>query len=276
MIEIIAEQLTVKALYIYPVKSLSGLSVSEISLDSLGAINDRRYMLVDESGRSVSQRRHAKLVLATVDQQGDDWLVTLPELGSKRLPKKGSVEIELAVEVWGDELTAFDQGDAWAEWFSQYLELSVRLVYIPAEPLRLIDKDYSPAKRFVSLTDGYPLLLTSLSSLLAINNELEQKIEINRFRPNIVIDGIKPFAEMQWKTVSFGDVIFDLVKPCSRCVVPTIDPQTAKKQKDVWPVLERLCKGAGKKVYFGQNMIHRLNGEEKQTVRVGQKRDVIE
>jgi uncharacterized protein len=112
----------------------------------------------------------------------------------------------------------------------------------------------------VSFADGFPLLLTNESSLAVLNEKLKNPVDMLRFRPNIVVRGAAAFAENAWKTLHARDIELHVVKPCSRCVIPTINPQTAQKEPAVWKALDLLCKGDDGKVYFGQNVIHQSTG----------------
>lgn len=255
------ETVTISQLYIHPIKSFPGLSVNSLTLDSLGAINDRRYMLVDENGKFITQRQYASLALIELKQHDQGWQIRFPECEPKLLPFAGTIHSERQVTIWNDSCKAFDQGDEWAAWFSDKLDKPVRLVYTPENINRRVDPDYCPENRHVSFTDGFPLLVTSESSLEAINEELKQPITMQRFRPNIVITGADAFAEDNWYALKSENNEFQLVKPCSRCVIPTINLQTAGKEKAVWQALQQLRQADDGKIYFGQNAIHQHEGE---------------
>jgi hypothetical protein len=247
---------TISELWIYPIKSCKGIKLETLQLDALGAFNDRRYMLVDDKGAFITQRQFASLVLIDITVHSQGWLVILPNGISKVLPIDGLTHKKINVEVWGDHFFAFDQGDEWAKFFSVFLNKSVRLVYVNIHTQRVINRQYSQVKRQVSFADGFPLLVTNTASLEFLNQHLKVPISMQRFRPNIVIAGALAFAEMQWRIMSIGDTTLTLVKPCSRCVIPTINPINAKKEKTLWAVLEQFCKADDGAVYFGQNAIH--------------------
>ncbi len=250
----------ISSLYLYPIKSCTGIAVDSLSLDILGAANDRRYMLVDENGNFITQRQHAELIHVDVAIHVMGWMITLPNVGAKILPLQGIVLKIMTVNVWSDTFSAYDQGDDWAGFFSQFLGKKVRLVFCHLNTARKIDSEYCKTERAVSFADGFPLLMCNENSLQALNNELESPIDMQRFRPNIVITGASAFAEIEWETLDAGNLELAVVKPCSRCVIPTINPQTAKKEPAVWQGLIKLCKGEDGKVYFGQNLIHQANG----------------
>lgn len=249
----------ISALFIYPIKSMAGISLSSMAFDALGAEYDRRYMLVDKSGQFISQRKYSQLALASITYEIDCWGVSIPQYGEKQLPKKGELQNEVAVQVWGDNFKAFDQGDIWAQWFSHWLGEEVRLVFIAEEKRRRIDVNYCEEERYVGFADGFPLLLCNEASLQALNTELEKTITIDRFRPNIVVSAktMKAYEEDSWKTLAAENNAFDIVKPCSRCVIPTINIKTGETEKAVWQALSNKRKFDDGQVYFGQNIIHR-------------------
>lgn len=267
----------ISGLYIYPIKSCAAIAVDSMMLDELGAANDRRYMLVDEYGQFLSQRQCPQLVHVQVRFHAEGWQVTLPAGNSRILPREGLMQDQVAVTVWSDTFSAYHQGDEWAGFFSDFLGKKVRLVFAANNTARRIDPRYCQTVQPVSFADGFPLLLANEQSLHVLNTQLHEPIHMLRFRPNIVVRGAAAFEENSWlhlRTRHEGNALLDLavVKPCSRCVIPTINPDTAKKQPEVWKALAALCKGEDGNVYFGQNVIHnsigRLSiGDELQIVR---------
>ena len=251
---------TVTGLWIYPIKSLPGIAMQSLAFDDLGARNDRRYMLVDEQGLFITQRTFACLCLIEVAEHDEGWMITLPssaEQSSKLLPFNGDCSAAVDVTVWSDTVTAYDQGQAWSAFFSEYLQHAVKLVYIPADSVRQVDEHYTEQSRRVGFADGFPLLLCAEESLTAFNAGLSEAITMTRFRPNIIVKGQQAFAEDDWQQLLLnGQKVFSLVKPCSRCAIPTINPDDARKQPEVWKRLKALRLGQDGQVYFGQNMLH--------------------
>lgn len=253
--------MNISGLYIYPIKSCAGVALSSMRLDELGAAYDRRYMLVDGQGGFVSQRRYASLVHIAVQPHDSGWQIMLPDQSARILPFVGSTQLASTVTVWRDTFAAYDQGDEWADFFSGFLAAKVRLVYADMAVARQIDRNYCQQERRVGFVDGFPLLIANENSLQVLNDGLAISIGIERFRPNIVISGAPAFAENRWQKLRSGSIGLSVVKPCSRCVIPTINPRTARKEKAVWQMLEQHCQGADGQVYFGQNVIHDSNGE---------------
>ncbi|CAA0106644.1 putative protein YcbX [BD1-7 clade bacterium] len=248
----------IDSLVIYPLKSLAGVACESMEFDALGARHDRRYMLVDASGKFVSQRTCPIMALASVADAGESWCIKTPDNNKLLLPKAGHCSKPVPVNVWSDTFSAWEQPKELSIWFSEWLGLPVRLVYIGAAAQRPVDPDYAPAPCHVGFADGFPLLLTHTTSLKALNLELPFTIGMERFRPNIVVSGGDAWAEDHWRRLNTADGSQSLlsVKPCSRCAIPTIDPATAERQKVVWQVLKKLRTGSDGQVYFGHNLLH--------------------
>jgi uncharacterized protein YcbX len=248
----------VTELNIYPVKSLRGLALTTMSLGSMGPAWDRRWMLVDGNGRFISQREEIRLCLVDVALEQGHLLLSAPQQVPISVPVDGAGQ-SCEVEVWDDLVEAVDCGDAAARWCADFLQRDCRLVYMPDSYHRQVDLAYGRAGDAVSFADGFPLLLISQASLIDLNQRLSTPVAMARFRPNIVVSGCDAFAEDCWPAVKIGDLDFDLVKPCSRCVIPSINPETAQKNPEVVRQLASYRRKAGN-VYFGQNLIHRDQG----------------
>lgn len=256
--------LRVHSLYCFPVKSLAAASCRAVTVDDWGPSGDRRWMVVDEAGAFVTQRqlpamcriqaswRDAELLLQDLDHPREAVRVDIPR------------ESVVSVKVWRDDCTAWDAGDEAADWLSQRLGRAVRLCFMPDSSFRQVDLDYAQPGERVSFADGFPFLICQLSSLSKLEEAVGHRLAMSRFRPNIVVEGGEAFAERHWRGLRIGELEFDLVKPCARCAIPTIDPATAERQRDVFTALRALCSD-GREVHFGQNALHRGQGQ----VRVG-------
>jgi uncharacterized protein YcbX len=177
----------------------------------------------------------------------------------------------VSATVWKDQCQAFDAGDAAANWLSKFLSVKCRLVYFPDGEFRQVDLKYANTGDKTAFSDGFPLLLISQESLDDLNHRLSVPIAMNRFRPNIVIKGCQPFAEDSWKEIRIGGIIFRLVKPCSRCVIPSINIETAEKEDEPLKTLISYRK-RDNKIFFGQNVI----AEKKGQIEVGMPVEIIE
>lgn len=248
-------------MFIYPVKSLRGVAVAEARLDRWGVQHDRRYMLVDGAGRFLTQRQYPRMVLIQPQPMPGGWMLNAPGMPCLPLPFAPDEAPARRVKVWDDECDAWVAPEQFGRWFSQFLGVDCQLVYFPDTAQRQVDLKYAAVGVQTSFSDGFPLLLTSRSSLDELNLAMPQPVDMLRFRPNLVITGAQAFTEDSWKQIKVGELTLDVVKPCSRCVIPSLDMETG--QKGTQPVLEVLKakrRGADGKVYFGQNLIHRGEG----------------
>ncbi|MGW2404920.1 MULTISPECIES: MOSC domain-containing protein [unclassified Streptomyces] len=268
-----------QSIHLYPVKSIAGSGPGEAVVEPWGLAGDRRWLLVDAERRQITQRQQPTLALAHAEElPGGGLRLTAP--GKEPL----TVEVPeytgtLPVEVWRDVVEAVPAGTAAAEWFSAYLGVECRLMYLDLpEKRRPVDPEYSAPGDTVSFADGFPLLLTTTSSLDALNSLIAQgdhadegPLPMNRFRPNVVVDGTAPWAEDDWRRVRIGEVVFQIVKPCSRCVVTTTDQLTAERGKEPLRTLAR-HRRFGDRLVFGQNLIPRGVG----TIRVGDPFEILD
>jgi uncharacterized protein YcbX len=252
--------ITVTELNVYPIKSCRGVSVREASLDARGLVGDRLMMVVDEDGEFLTQRDLPRLALVAPSWQG----MTL-ELSAAGMPPLAVATSDVgerrSVRVWNDRCTAVDQGNEAAEWLSSFLGVNCRLVRMADEHVRRVDQRYAmrPSSDQVNFADGYPLLIISEGSLADLNSRLPEQVPMNRFRPNIVVAGCAPYAEDGWRSLRVGDVVFDVVKPCARCVLTTVNQTTGRAGKEPLATLATYRTLNGK-VMFGQNLIHATTG----------------
>jgi uncharacterized protein len=258
-------------LHVFPIKGASGIALTRTSLDAFGMADDRRWMIVDERGVFVSQREHPELALLRVQLLPDELVLRSARAGETRVPRAGGAGATVRVRVWGDAVDAIDAGDAAADTISAHLGSRARLVHMPDSSVRGVDPDYGRASDRVSFADAFPLLLIAQESLDALNARLPEPIPILRFRPNIVVAGGSAHTEDEWRRIRLGSIDFDVVKPCSRCATTTVDPATGARGKEPLRTL-MTYRGWNRKVWFGQNLIHRQQGE----IVVGDLVDVLE
>lgn len=257
---------------IFPVKSARGVSVAQAAVEPRGLQGDRRWMVVDARGRFVSQRELPRLALLTafvtssglrLGIDGEDFAAERPGPGEPRI----------AVSVW-DSLLELPEARPASEWLSARFGQPLRLVYQP-DDARRATSDWADPGDEVSLADGFPLLVATTASLDAVRGEADAALGMNRFRPNLVIDGAEPWAEDSWGRIRVGAVEFDLVKPCPRCTVTTVDPeQGAFAGDEPLTALRRIRMSSDRRVpgvLFGWNAVPRVLG----TVRLGDDVKVI-
>jgi len=253
--------LKLSEIYIYPVKSLGGIRLQTANITTRGLENDRRFMLVDENGRFLSQREHPQLAIFKTEIEAESLKITNKKNGSTlKISLQYSLNHEITqslnVQIWDDETSAIEISSEATNWFTEALGIPARLVYMPEESHRKTDAQYSlTGEEITSFSDGYPILIIGQSSLNDLNNRLENPVNINRFRPNFVFTDGEPFEEDAWHEFTVGNVRFFGVKPCARCIMTTIDQETGeKKGKEPLLTLNKYRK-AGNKILFGQNVL---------------------
>ena len=253
-------------IWIYPVKSLGGMALTEAKVEPRGLQHDRRWMLVDETGRFVSQREiPAMVLLGTAIEPGHLVVFVKNEPAeSIRIPLEISPEAHPAIEVgiWGDCCEALVLPGAISEWFSDQLHQSLRLVHMPDSTRRWADGQYAPPGQHVSFADGYPILIIGQASLDDLNSRMEQPLPMERFRPNFVFTGGQAFEEDNWREFEISGQRFLGVKPCARCIIPTIDQQTGERAAEPLKTLNTFRK-QDSKILFGQNVVWLGEGEAK-------------
>jgi uncharacterized protein YcbX len=274
--------LQVAALYSYPIKSCARLEHQQIALDDRGPVYDRRWMVVSEAPGEENQFMTARELprLAVVQPRfaGDELALTAPDMPEIRLPLAQARSADRTVVVWNDTVRAMDEGDVLAGWFSDFLGYPLRLVRLSDDADRPVSPQYARAAAQVGFADGYPLLLAQTESLDDLNQRMAARgkaaLPMSRFRPNIVVSGSgQPWAEDTWRHISAGDIPFDVVKPCARCVMTTVDPATGTIPDRQEPLATLATfRKAAKGVMFGQNIIHRALG----TLHVGDAVEILE
>lgn len=264
----------IKELWVYPVKSLAGTTVEKAALAKRGFVDDRRWMLVDENGRFISQRQHAHLARWKASVQGDDLLFQHLDTGEKLLVNAARAEEGslVEVEVWNDRFAARLVESAIPAGLPVALGMDCRLVYLAKDSYRPLDPRYAQGKEEVSFADGYPYLIANQSSLEALSAEVGEELHMRRFRPNIVLEGAAAFAEDDWSELRIGTQDFRLPKPCARCIVITIDPDTTNKNPAVFRTLAEMH-SQDKKVLFGMNAC--WEGKSNASLKVGEAVSVI-
>jgi uncharacterized protein YcbX len=252
-------------IWIYPVKSLSGIRLTEAQVEEKGLQYDRRWMIVDLNGRFITQREHPEMAMLKVAvlEKGLALSNRLDEGQPILVPFEPVSKKLVSVVVWDDEVEAVTVSDEADQWLSEQLNLQVKLVMMPESTQRKADPHYAKNEENVSFADGFPFLLISQASLDHLNERLELPIIMQRFRPNFVVTGTSPHAEDDWKSIQIGTLFFDLVKPCARCVLTTIDPKTAEKGKEPLKTLATYRR-VGNKILFGQNAVTKQSGLIKQ------------
>jgi uncharacterized protein YcbX len=264
--------LRINQLFIYPIKSLAGIEINEGTLTDRGFEHDRRWMLVDENNRFLTQREFGQMALLQPSLGENGLLITHKKTGDQiRLPFTPETDELFPAIVWDDTCPVIRVSDTADEWFSKQLGSSCKLVFMPDHSTREVDHNYASKGEVTNLGDGYPLLIIGQASLDDLNGRLEQPLSIKRFRPNIVFTGGDPYQEDEMSHFRIGQIDFYGAKPCARCPIPTIDLQTGERGKEPLRTLSTYRRRAHK-VYFGQNLLYDGSG----SLRVGDELQVME
>ncbi|PHN07538.1 MOSC domain-containing protein [Flavilitoribacter nigricans] len=264
--------LQLSQIYIYPVKSLRGLSLSETKLTNRGPEWDRRWMLVTPDGQFLSQRELGVMARLQPTINGHQIRVTDLRGGREDLqfpvqpPAKSHRQ---KVTVWQDECEALRVSPEADRWFSEALGTPCHLVYMPDDSYRPLDPRYAKGDETVSFADGYPYLILGEASMQDLNNRLSEPIDVLRFRPNLVFSGGTPFVEDNWKNFSIGSALFRGTKPCARCQIPTIDLHTGQASREPTRTLATFRR-QDRKILFGLNACWELDQPEHESmIRIG-------
>lgn len=253
-------------IYIYPIKSLGGISLKEAKLEAKGLQYDRRWMLIDEQNIMITQRSHPQLALLQVSITKDQLSINHKINSDQKITFNINQHTTTAipVSVWDTPTSGLEVSTQVSNWLSQFMQIKVKLITMPISEKRLVDPRYASNNEIVSFADGYPCLLIGQSSLNGLNQKLETPILMDRFRPNLVFTGGEPHIEDSFSTFTVNNIPFEAVKPCARCVLITIDQQKGTKGKEPLKTLASY-RTAGKKILFGQNLLHKTLG----TIHVG-------
>ncbi len=248
-------QPTLTQINIYPIKSLGGFPVPSANVEPRGLQHDRRWMLVDEDGRFLTQRALPRMALVSVNVEAEGLTLRAPGSQALRVPLHPSGNATETVRVWRSVCRAVPVGEEADRWLTGFLGVPCRLVYMPEETRRAVNTDYSAAEGIVSFADGYPLLLLGEASLEDLNSRLERPVPMNRFRPNLVVSGSSAYAEDGWQKIRIGNTVFHGVKPCDRCSLITVDQATGEAAGPEPLKTLAAYRLKDRKVLFGQLLI---------------------
>lgn len=243
-------------LFRYPLKSAMVERLEASASGALGLEGDRRWLVIDTaSGRFLTQRLLPRMTqLRARLIPGGAIELSAPGAPDLLVPVPSDDALYRGAIVWKDVLRVPDGGEAAALWLSAFLERDCRLVYMPDDCIRPV-KDAHATDR-VSFADGYPLLLISEGSLADLQVRVGRPLDMQRFRPNLVVSGVEPYAEDGWKRIRIGALTFRVAKPCSRCIITTLDPFTGERSSDREPLATlKTYRAHEGSVYFGQNLI---------------------
>ncbi len=267
-------EMRLSELNIYPIKSLAGIGLTQAAVERRGLEFDRRWMLVDENNRFLTQREFPKMATLRV-RIGDSALEVTNEMGGKlEVPFEPANAKTVMVEIWSSRCKAAIFGDAINTWFSESLKTECRMAKMPEATERKVNPDYAVHRDdHVSFADGYPFMLLGQASVDDLNSRLTDPLPMNRFRPNFVVEGSECFAEDGWKKIRIGETVFHVVKPSERCVITTVDQAKGEKAgKEPLKTFGEFRNRNGK-LLFGQNLIAENGGGK---ISIGDAVEVLE
>ncbi|TVQ82127.1 MAG: MOSC domain-containing protein [Micavibrio sp.] len=271
----------VAACRIYPLKSAAGYETEQMEILPRGPKGDREWLLVNEENGFLTQRLRGceKMPLIGTAAEGGNTVFSAPAMPPLTVAE---FQGETQVTIWKDTVTAQDAGNAAAAWFSEYLGMPCRLVRLSEKPehRRKTSEKWGPPDGVVGFADGFPLLVTNTASLAALVQHLPEtdraQVDMTRFRPNLVLDGLEPFEEDALYKIRIGDVVLQLVKPCARCKITTICQQTGETlSNEPLKTLTKLRRGKSDDLagaFFGQNAVPETCG----MIRKGDKVEILE
>ena len=245
-----------QALHLYPLKSARGLSPARAQVGASGLAWDRHWMVVRPDGAFLTQRTHPRLARIATELTPDGLRLSREGCAPLVLPFDAA-QPALPVRIWRDACIGLDAGAPAAAWVGALLGEPVRVVRAPRSPARHADPHYTgPDPPPLAFPDGFPLLVCTQASLDALNERLGAVLPMDRFRPNLVLSGLEPFAEDRIEAIRIGAVTLRLIKPCTRCIIPSLDQSTGLPDIDPLPELKRfrfdpLLRG----VTFGVNAV---------------------
>lgn len=256
----------ISKIIIYPIKSLGGIELQETEIDQFGLKYDRRWMIISSNGKALTQRENHDLSQFLVTIINETIIISHKKDQQFQivLPLSISRGKECEVSIWNDTCIALEADEVANKRLSMKLGQDVKLVYLPPQNGRIVDTKYAQNGETTSFTDGFQILILGEESVNLLNSKLEEKVTYHRFRPNLLFKGGTPHCEDEFGDFSIGEAHFKAVKPCSRCVVTTINPETSKVGKEPLKTLHtyRLI---NQKVMFGMNVIVK----NANTIRVG-------
>ncbi len=256
------KNLLLSEINIYPVKSLGGISLQSSVVEERGLKYDRRWLLVDENRIFMTQRDFPQMALIELSLSENNLIAnskTENSFPTISIPLNYFTEERIDVVIWNDKCNAVPVGKDYDDWFSAALKTKCRLVHMPEDERRIVEKKFVSDDKIVSFADAYPFLIIGQSSLDDLNSRMEVKLPMNRFRTNFVFTGGGAFEEDNWKDFTLGSVKFRAVNPCARCVITTTDQETAVRNTEPLKTLATFRK-FGNKVMFGMNVVADTNG----------------
>ncbi|MDO6694577.1 YcbX family protein [Aliiglaciecola sp. 3_MG-2023] len=246
-------KLSLSQINIYPIKSCAGIALSSSKVEQKGLEFDRRFVLTTTNGTFITARTDSTLCLVQTEVCATGLRLNAPGMPELTIKYSDFSDNYQMVKVWEDNIKGQYCHPKYDQWFSQYLGKTCKLVFFGEQSKRQVKNSQSQ----VSFADGYPFLLISQQSLNDLNSRLATPVTMSQFRPNLVVDNSTAFEEDTWKKVRIGEIEFEVMKSCSRCIFTTVDPKSAKKYQAREPLttLQKYRKDKKGDLLFGQNLI---------------------
>jgi hypothetical protein len=254
-----AEMITLSKLYVHPIKSMRGLQLSQAQVLPSGLAFDRALMVTETDGTFITARQNPQMVTFIPALLPNGIALTGPDGESILVRWEDFIDLQQPTEVWGNHFSAQVAPPQVNDWLSRYFKRAVQLRWLGNELSRRVKHHPEIPLTFA---DGYPFLLINEASFQNLQQRAPNAIRIEQFRPNIVVSGAKAFDEDSWLVIRIGEVIFDLVKPCSRCILTTVSTDRGRKHPAGEPLktLQSFRTADNGDVDFGMNMIARSGG----------------
>ena len=247
--------LILSEIFIYPIKSLGGISLQSSEVEERGLKFDRRFLLVDENAEFITQRDYPQMALLKLSFAENGFRIINSKNNSETIiPFKSTSNKTIKVKIWDDFCNAVIVNNDLNVWFSNAINKKCSLVYMPDAEKRIVEKKYINDDHIVSFADAYPFLIIGQASLDDLNSRLQTPVPMNRFRTNFVFTGGNPYEEDDWKDFKIGNAEFKAVKPCARCVITTTDQKTAIRNDEPLKALSTYRK-IDNKIMFGMNLV---------------------
>ncbi|SKC31561.1 NADH oxidoreductase hcr [Photobacterium piscicola] len=258
---------TLSQIHVYPVKSTAALTQSHAWVEKQGLAFDRRFMVASDEGAMITARKYPQMVKITATLTMTGLVLQHPNKTDLVLQYADFAMVDASATVWNDNFSAYTTTMIANQWFSDIIGHSVQLLFCGQQSNRVRSK----IGHNVSFADGYPLLVISEASLAALNERSRDHHTMAQFRTNLVVSNTDAFAEDEWKRIRIGEVEFEIVKPCARCILTTVDPLTGEFNalKEPLKTMATFRADAAGDVFFGQNLVALNEG----MIRAG---DVIE
>lgn len=247
--------LSLSEIYIYPIKSLGGISLQSSIVEERGLKYDRRFLLVDENAQFITQRDYPQMALLKLSFAENGFrVISIKNNSEITIPLRATSNKKIKVKIWDDVCAAVIVNKDLDIWFSNAINKKCSLVYMSDDEKRIVEKKYIDADHIVSFADAYPFLIIGQASLEDLNSRLKTPLLMNRFRTNFVFTGGNPYEEDEWEDFKIGNAEFKAVKPCARCVITTTDQETAVRSAEPLKTLSEY-RLINNKVMFGMNVV---------------------